>query len=59
MSETLRPLKPKILDVDVDSSTAGKERKHWKRTFRNYVIAFQTADNNSRPVASVNEFLVF
>ena len=46
MSETLRPLNLRILDVDVNSSIAGKEWKHWKRTFQNYVTAFKTADNN-------------
>ena len=31
--------------MDINSLTARKEWKHWKRTSQNYVTAFETADN--------------
>jgi len=59
MSETLRPLKTRILDVDVNSLTAGKEWKHWKRTFHNYVTAFEAADNRVDRLQALTNFLSF
>ena len=45
--------------VDVNSSTTGKEWKHWKRTFQNYVIAFETADNTVDRLQVLTNFLSF
>ena len=36
----LKPLKPRVLDIEINSQAS--EWKHWKKTFQNYVTAYET-----------------
>jgi len=38
----LKPLKPRVLDIEINSQASEKEWKHWKKTFQNYITAYET-----------------
>jgi len=43
MTEELNPLEPRLLDVNINSSTSEKKWKHWKKSFQTYFAAHAAA----------------
>jgi len=38
----LKPLKPRLLEIETNRPNSTKEWKHWKKTFQNYVAVYET-----------------
>ncbi|CAK8698052.1 unnamed protein product [Clavelina lepadiformis] len=47
MSSTINAFKPSRLEIDVNSDTAAKSWKHWKKTFENYTIEHEAQVNST------------
>ena len=54
-----KPLKPRILDTETNSPASEKERKHWKKTFQNYITAHETEGARLDKLQVLTNFLSY
>ena len=55
----LKPLKPRLLDIEIHSPTSEKEWKHWKKTFENYMSAHAAEGLTIDKLQVLTNFLSF
>jgi len=55
----LKPLKPRVLDIEINSQVSEKEWKHRKKTFQNYVTAYETEGARLDKLQVLTNFLSY